>query len=132
MNDSIRYTVQSELLDLFDDVKYALSDLNEQKALTINGPASKLFKRATRMSYTQGQKQAIDEINQLLEKYDDDNQFLEHYNQLANRVRNDNIEKVFSFSNLTDIPSHFEDTIADLYFSKGQNFIIKHINSIME
>ena len=31
MNDSIRYTVQSELLDLFDDVKYALSDLNEQK-----------------------------------------------------------------------------------------------------
>ncbi|MBM6508149.1 MULTISPECIES: hypothetical protein [Staphylococcus] len=132
MNDSIRYTVQSELLDLFDDVKYALSDLNEQKALTINGPASKLFKRATRMSYTQGQKQAIDEINQLLEKYDDDNQFLEHYNQLANRVRNDNIEKVFSFSNLTDIPSHFEGTIADLYFSKGQNFIIKHINSIME
>ncbi|MEB6613058.1 hypothetical protein ACO2FM_01545 [Staphylococcus pasteuri] len=132
MNDSIRYTVQSELLDLFDDVKYALSDLNEQKALTINGPASKLFIRATRMSYTQGQKQAIDEINQLLEKYDDDNQFLEHYNQLANRVRNDNIEKVFSFSNLTDIPSHFEDTIADLYFSKGQNFIIKHINSIME
>ncbi|RQX27582.1 hypothetical protein DB792_07910 [Staphylococcus warneri] len=132
MNDSIRYTVQSELLDLFDDVKYALSDLNEQKALTINGPASKLFKRATRMSYTQGQKQAIDEINQLLEKYDVDNQFLEHYNQLANRVRNDNIEKVFSFSNLTDIPSHFEDTIADLYFSKGQNFIIKHINSIME
>lgn len=132
MNDSIRYTVQSELLDLFDDVKYALSDLNEQKALTINGPASKLFKRATRMSYTQGQKQAIDEINQLLEKYDDDNQFLEHYNQLANRVQNDNIEKVFSFSNLTDIPSHFEDTIADLYFSKGQNFIIKHINSIME
>lgn len=132
MNDSIRYTVQSELLDLFDDVKYVLSDLNEQKALTINGPASKLFKRATRMSYTQGQKQAIDEINQLLEKYDDDNQFLEHYNQLANRVRNDNIEKVFSFSNLTDIPSHFEDTIADLYFSKGQNFIIKHINSIME
>lgn len=132
MNDSIRYTVQSELLDLFDDVKYALSDLNEQKALTINGPASKLFIRATQMSYTQGQKQAIDEINQLLEKYDDDNQFLEHYNQLANRVRNDNIEKVFSFSNLTDIPSHFEDTIADLYFSKGQNFIIKHINSIME
>ncbi|MFI9033206.1 hypothetical protein ACIGHE_10015 [Staphylococcus pasteuri] len=132
MNDSIRYTVQSELLDLFDDVKYALSDLNEQKALTINGPASKLFKRATRMSFTQGQKQAIDEINQLLEKYEDDKQFLEHYNQLANRVRNDNIEKVFSFSNLTDIPSHFEDTIADLYFSKGQNFIIKHINSIME
>lgn len=132
MNDSIRYTVQSELLDLFDDVKYALSDLNEQKALTINGPASKLFKRATRMSFTQGQKQAIDEINQLLEKYEDDKQFLEHYNQLANRVRNDNIEKVFSFSNLTDIPSHFEDTIADLYFSNGQNFIIKHINSIME
>ncbi|MCT1926591.1 hypothetical protein [Staphylococcus pasteuri] len=132
MNDSIRHTVQSELLDLFDDVKYALSDLNEQKALTINGPASKLFKRATRMSFTQGQKQAIDEINQLLEKYEDDKQFLEHYNQLANRVRNDNIEKVFSFSNLTDIPSHFEDTIADLYFSKGQNFIIKHINSIME
>ena len=132
MSESIRYTIQNELLDLYDDVKVGLSDLNEQKALTINGPASKLFKRATRMSYIQGQKQAIDEMNQLLETYDEDEQFLEHYNQLASRIRNDNIEKVFSFSNLTDIPSHFEETIADLYFSKGQNFIIKHIKSIME
>ncbi|WP_270232981.1 hypothetical protein [Staphylococcus warneri] len=132
MSESIRYTIQNELLDLYDDVKVGLNDLNEQKALTINGPASKLFKRATRMSYIQGQKQAIDEMNQLLETYDIDEQFLEHYNQLASRIRKDNIEKVFSFSNLTDIPSHFEETIADLYFSKGQNFIIKHINSIME
>lgn len=132
MSESIRYTIQNELLDLYDDVKVGLSDLNEQKALTINCPASKLFKRATRMSFIQGQKQAIDEMNQLLETYDEDEQFLEHYNQLASRIRNDNIEKVFSFSNLTDIPSHFEETIADLYFSKGQNFIIKHINSIME
>lgn len=132
MSESIRYTIQNELLDLYDDVKVGLSDLNEQKSLTINGPASKLFKRATRMSYIQGQKQAIDEMNQLLETYDEDEPFLEHYNQLASRIRKDNIEKVFSFSNLTDIPSHFEETIADLYFSKGQNFIIKHINSIME
>lgn len=132
MSESIRYTIQNELLDLYDDVKVGLSDLNEQKSLTINGPASKLFKRATLMSYIQGQKQAIDEMNQLLETYDEDEPFLEHYNQLASRIRNDNIEKVFSFSNLTDIPSHFEETIADLYFSKGQNFIIKHINSIME
>ncbi|UGB06713.1 hypothetical protein LPC11_02820 [Staphylococcus sp. HL28] len=132
MSESIRYTIQNELLDLYDDVKVGLSDLNEQKSLTINGPASKLFKRATRMSYIQGQKQAIDEMNQLLETYDEDEPFLEHYNQLSSRIRNDNIEKVFSFSNLTDIPSHFEETIADLYFSKGQNFIIKHINSIME
>lgn len=132
MSESIRYTIQNELLDLYDDVKVGLSDLNEQKSLTINGPASKLFKRATRMSYIQGQKQAIDEMNQLLETYDEDEPFLEHYNQLVSRIRNDNIEKVFSFSNLTDIPSHFEETIADLYFSKGQNFIIKHINSIME
>ena len=72
------------------------------------------------MSYIQGQKQAIDEMNQLLETYDEDEQFLEHYNQLASRIRNDNIEKVFSFSNLTDIPSHFEETIADLYFSKDK------------
>ena len=106
MSESIRYTIQNELLDLYDDVKVGLSDLNEQKALTINGPASKLFKRATRMSFIQGQKQAIDEMNQLLETYDEDEQFLEHYNQLASRIRNDNIEKVFSFSNLTDIPSH--------------------------
>ena len=56
MSESIRYTIQNELLDLYDDVKVGLSDLNEQKALTINGPASKLFKRATRMSFIQGQK----------------------------------------------------------------------------
>lgn len=35
MSVSIRYTIQNELLDLYDDVKVGLSDLNEQKALTI-------------------------------------------------------------------------------------------------
>ena len=34
-------------------------------------------------------------MNQLLETYDEDEQFLEHYNQLASRIRNDNIEKSF-------------------------------------
>lgn len=31
MSESIRYTIQNELLDLYDDVKVGLSDLNEQK-----------------------------------------------------------------------------------------------------
>lgn len=30
MSESIRYTIQNELLDLYDDVKVGLSDLNEQ------------------------------------------------------------------------------------------------------
>ena len=63
-----------------DDVKFELSELNNQKELVINGPASQLFKRAIHMSYLQGQKFAIDEIFTLIDENQIDEEFLIQYN----------------------------------------------------
>ena len=114
-----RKRIKNELIDLKEDVKFELSELNNQKELVINGPASQLFKRAIHMSYLQGQKFSIDEIFTLIDENQIDEEFLIQYNN-------------FTFSNFTDIPRQFDDFMASFYYLKGQNFIVTHINSIIE
>lgn len=38
-----RKRIKNELIDLKEDVKFELSELNNQKELVINGPASQLL-----------------------------------------------------------------------------------------
>ena len=87
-----RQRIKSELIDLKDDVKFELSELNNQKELVINGPASQLVKRAIHMSYLQGQKFAIDEISTLIEENHIDEEFLIQYNNYEKHVRDQNLE----------------------------------------
>lgn len=65
MSQNIREVVQLQLYDLFDNTKFELSELNQNKSLVINGPDSKLIKRGLDISYLQGQKKAIDAIDTL-------------------------------------------------------------------
>lgn len=39
MTDALQQKIHIELLDLLDDVKFELTELNAQKGLYINGPA---------------------------------------------------------------------------------------------
>lgn len=59
MTQSINEIVQLQLYDLFDDTKFKLSELNQNKSLDINGPDSKLIKRGLDISYLQGQKKLL-------------------------------------------------------------------------
>ena len=43
MTQSMHEKVQMQLYDLLDTTKYELSELNQNKALVINGPDSKLI-----------------------------------------------------------------------------------------
>ncbi|HCV1867176.1 TPA: hypothetical protein OVT41_002730, partial [Staphylococcus aureus] len=45
MTDALQQKIHIELLDLLDDVKFELTELNAQKGLYINGPANQLLKR---------------------------------------------------------------------------------------
>ena len=127
-----RKRIKNELIDLKEDVKFELSELNNQKELVINGPASQLFKRAIHMSYLQGQKFSIDVIFTLIDENQIDEEFLIQYNNFEKYVQDQNLEKKFTFSNFTDIPRQFDDFMASFYYLKGQNFIVTHINSIIE
>ena len=96
-----RKRIKNELIDLKEDVKFELSELNNQKELVINGPASQLFKRAIHMSYLQGQKFSIDEIFTLIDENQIDEEFLIQYNNFEKYVQDQNLEKKFTFSNFT-------------------------------
>lgn len=43
MTDALQQKIHIELLDLLDDVKFELTELNAQKGLYINGPANQLL-----------------------------------------------------------------------------------------
>ncbi|HCU9053710.1 hypothetical protein [Staphylococcus aureus] len=119
MTDALQQKIHIELLDLLDDVKFELTELNAQKGLYINGPANQLLKRGVHMAYVQGQKQAIDNIMTIVEQQLEDQHFLEHYDKTAN------------FAELSDIPRQFDNFLDQFYQIKGQYFIITHINTLI-
>ncbi|MBO1198661.1 hypothetical protein J3T65_03845 [Staphylococcus simiae] len=131
MTEELQQHLQIELLDLFDDVKYELSEINAAKDLFINGPAHQILKRGTHMAYIQGQKQAIDNIMTLLELKLEDDEFLPRYDTLQQAITNANYKQTHQFAQLQDIPRQFDQFLTDLYNIKGQYFIITHINSII-
>ena len=83
MEHPITEQVNLQLYDYFDNVKVALSELNQSKALVINGPTEKLLKRGFDISYYQGQKKAIDAINTLLQTYSTDEKFIQIFTDYA-------------------------------------------------
>ncbi|API80257.1 hypothetical protein [Staphylococcus argenteus] len=131
MTDALQQKIHIELLDLLDDVKYELTELNAQKGLFINGPANQLLKRGTHMAYVQGQKQAIDNIMTIVEKQYEDQQFLELYDKFQNKITHRNHEETFNFAELNDIPRQFDSFLDQFYQLKGQYFIITHINTLI-
>lgn len=131
MTEELQPHLQIELLDLLDDVKFELTEINADKGLFINGPAHQLLKRGTHMAYIQGQKQAIDNIMTLLELRLEDDYFLQQYDKIQQTVTNSNYEQTYQFAQLQDIPRQFDQLLTNFYNIKGQYFIITHINSII-
>ncbi len=62
----LQQKIHIELLDLLDDVKFELTELNAQKGYTLC--MNKSMKRGVHMAYVQGQKQAIDNIMTIVEE----------------------------------------------------------------
>lgn len=131
MTDALQQKIHIELLDLLDDVKFELTELNAQKGLYINGPANQLLKRGVHMAYVQGQKQAIDNIMTIVEQQLEDQHFLEHYDKFQNEVAHRNYDKTANFAELSDIPRQFDNFLDQFYQIKGQYFIITHINTLI-
>ncbi|MEQ6101129.1 hypothetical protein V2J40_08620 [Staphylococcus saccharolyticus] len=128
---SIRQKITNEIMDLRDNVKFELSEMNKLKELVINGPSVQLMKRAIHMSYLQGQKHAIDEISMLIEDNINDDDFLKNYQRFETNVYNKSIELQYEFSNYTDIPHRFDEFLDTFYSTKGQHYIVNYINSLI-
>ncbi|HLR19241.1 MAG TPA: hypothetical protein VK115_04915 [Staphylococcus sp.] len=132
MSQSIRERVQLQLYDLFDNTKFELSELNQNKNLVINGPDSKLIKRGLDISYLQGQKKSIDAIHTLLTAYTDDATFIDHFHNYTKLTSLEFETSASQFQSLTEPQDEFEIFLANHYKLMGQKLIIDTINTIID
>ena len=108
---SIKEKLVIELMNLKDTVKYELSELNEQQYLFMNGPAPQLMKRAMKMSYILGQKEAIEHQKQIQHK-----QF---------SLQEDIIHQI-------NQSKEFESFLSTYYVNKGKYDITSKIKTLLE
>lgn len=100
------YTLKDEILnkiyDLNDELKVNLIEINSTKQLYMNGPSQELLKRAFNISYYQGQKQAIEAVQKMVEDADKESSLINELEEYHTYL-NDNQ------SNLADVLKHLDD-----------------------
>ncbi|MDT3958660.1 hypothetical protein [Staphylococcus kloosii] len=123
--------IRTQLYDYHDEVKVSLSELNQSKALVINGPDNKLIDRGLNISFYRGQKQTIDALNSLLDAYQDETDFLKHYEEYAQGISEDYTHTTTTFTQMENPKDNFAVFISYLYTLKGQKLIIDSINTLV-
>ncbi|GAA6816896.1 hypothetical protein RCL10_07170 [Staphylococcus lloydii] len=131
MSESLINTIRTQLYDHHDEVKAALSELNQSKSLVINGPDDQLLDRGLNISFYRGQKQTIDAVNSLLDAYNDETIFLKHYEQYAQGITEDYTNTTKTFAQMDNPEDDFATFISYLYTLKGQKLIIDAINTLV-
>lgn len=131
MSQDVINAIKVQLYDLNDDMKAALSELNQNKQLVINGPDHQLIKRGFDISYYQGQKQAIDTIHSLIEQIGVVEDFVQRYRTFVQEEKQLYGKYLSEFKNM-DVPKQdFNEFIAHYYKFKGSQTILTIIDTIM-
>lgn len=131
MSQDVINAIKVQLYDLNDDMKAALSELNQNKQLVINGPDHQLIKRGFDISYYQGQKQAIDTIHSLIEQIGVVEDFVQRYRTFVQEEKQLYEKYLSEFKNM-DVPKQdFNEFIAHYYKFKGSQTILTIIDTIM-
>jgi hypothetical protein len=131
MSESLIDIIRTQLYDHHDEVKASLSELNQSKSLVINGPDDQLIDRGLNISFYRGQKQTIDALNSLLDAYQDETDFLKHYEEYAQGIAEDYANTTKTFAQMDNPEDDFAAFISYLYTLKGQKLIIDSINSLV-
>ncbi|MDQ7111142.1 MULTISPECIES: hypothetical protein [Staphylococcus] len=131
MSQSVIDAIKVQLYDLNDDMKAALSELNQNKQLVINGPDHQLIKRGFDISYYQGQKQAIDTIHSLVEQIDVEEDLVQRYRTFVQEEKQLYKNNLLEFKNMDEPKQDFNEFIALYYKLKGTQTILTVIDTIM-
>ena len=67
MTQTLRELITEKVYDMYDDLKVKLIEINQSKQLFMNGPSQELMNRAFNISYYQGEKQALEVIQKIIE-----------------------------------------------------------------
>lgn len=127
---SIREKLVIELMNLKDTVKYELSELNEQQYLFMNGPASQLMKRAMKMSYILGQKEAIDYLLLLIDT-SHKNVLLDHCHDYQTQIQRKQFSLQEDIIHQINQSKDFESFLSTYYINKGKYDIISKIQTFL-
>ncbi|EJE16899.1 hypothetical protein ACNNMT_03995 [Staphylococcus epidermidis] len=127
---SIREKLVIELMNLKDTVKYELSELNEQQYLFMNGPASQLMKRAMKMSYILGQKEAIDYLLLLIDT-SHENVLLDHCHDYQKQIQRKQFSLQEDIIHQINQSKDFESFLSTYYVNKGKYDIISKIQTFL-
>ncbi|MCG1235733.1 hypothetical protein K4P42_05840 [Staphylococcus epidermidis] len=127
---SIREKLVIELMNLKDTVKYELSELNEQQYLFMNGPAPQLMKRAMKMSYILGQKEAIDYLL-LLINTSQKNVLLDHCHDYQKQIQRKQFSLQEDIIHQINQSKDFESFLSTYYVNKGKYDIISKIQTFL-
>ena len=127
---SIKEKLVIELMNLKDTVKYELSELNEQQYLFMNGPASQLMKRAMKMSYILGQKEAIDYLLLLIDT-SHENVLLDHCHDYQKQIQRKQFSLQEDIIHQINQSKDFESFLSTYYINKGKYDIISKIQTFL-
>ena len=127
---SIREKLVIELMNLKDTVKYELSELNEQQYLFMNGPGSQLMKRAMKMSYILGQKEAIDYLLLLIDT-SHENVLLDHCHDYQKQIQSKQFSLQEDIIHQINQSKDFESFLSTYYVNKGKYDIISKIQTFL-
>ena len=127
---SIREKLVIELMNLKDTIKYELSELNEQQYLFMNGPASQLMKRAMKMSYILGQKEAIDYLLLLIDT-SHENVLLDHCHDYQKQIQRKQFSLQEDIIHQINQSKDFESFLSTYYVNKGKYDIISKIQTFL-
>ncbi|MBF7016368.1 hypothetical protein [Staphylococcus durrellii] len=131
MSNSLTVIIRTQLYDYHDTTKAALSELNQSKSLVINGPDDQLIDRGLNISFYRGQKKTINAVNSLLDAYEDDEVFRNHYEQYAQNITEDYNKAAQNFAQMNLPDDDFATVISYLFTLKGQKIIIDSINTLV-
>lgn len=127
---SIREKLVIELMNLKDTVKYELSELNEQQYLFMNGPSPQLMKRAMKMSYILGQKEAIDYLLLLIDT-SHENVLLDHCHDYQKQIQRKQFSLQEDIIHQINQSKDFESFLSTYYVNKGKYDIISKIQTFL-
>lgn len=127
---SIKEKLVIELMNLKDTVKYELSELNEQQYLFMNGPAPQLMKRAMKMSYILGQKEAIDYLLLLIDT-SQKNVLLDHCHDYQKQIQRKQFSLQEDIIHQINQSKDFESFLSTYYVNKGKYDIISKIQTFL-
>ena len=116
--------IKSYLLDLHDDLKLNLIDMNQTKDMFMNEPSTELLRRALNMSYYQGQKQALDWLQYNVESQDSHTLMTLIEDKLHLLTEQDSKVK-----NLAIMAKELPEQLSQEAHRDGKRSILKHIKT---